>query len=98
MTGREALEKMGLTPDASEDDVHRRWKELAYEHHPDRGGDPVKFNEVYDTYQLALIQVEKPLRCDQCNGDGKYMITKGFTTAWMHCGKCDGTGDLRRKL
>jgi DnaJ-domain-containing protein 1 len=44
-TGRraEALALFELTADASQETVRRRWRELALQHHPDRGGDAETF-------------------------------------------------------
>lgn len=37
---------LGLSPGASADDVARAWRALAARHHPDAGGDPVRFREL----------------------------------------------------
>lgn len=42
----EALEIMGLDENASAGDIKRRYRELALEHHPDRGGDAEAFKKV----------------------------------------------------
>ena len=39
----EALALFELTADASQETVRRRWRELALQHHPDRGGDAETF-------------------------------------------------------
>ena len=37
---------LGLSPGASADAVARAWRALAARHHPDAGGDPVRFREL----------------------------------------------------
>jgi DnaJ-domain-containing protein 1 len=45
--------ELGLTPNASIDDVKRRHRELAMKHHPDRGGDAKEFARVQTAYERA---------------------------------------------
>ena len=44
------LDTIGLSADASLEDVHRVWRRLALEHHPDRGGD----KEAFQTIKAAV--------------------------------------------
>lgn len=41
-----AFKLLGLTQTATQEDVKRRYRELAFEHHPDRGGDIKKFHAI----------------------------------------------------
>jgi DnaJ domain/DNA-J related protein len=41
-----ALGVLGLAPDADEKAIKARWRVLSLEHHPDRGGDPVRFKKI----------------------------------------------------
>lgn len=41
-----AFEKLGLPDTATPDEVKAKWRELCMIHHPDRGGNPVEFDEV----------------------------------------------------
>lgn len=43
---------------ATEADVKRRYRELAFEHHPDRGGDLKKFHEVADAKDRCLAALK----------------------------------------
>mmetsp|Transcript_65932 Transcript_65932/g.212672 ORF Transcript_65932/g.212672 Transcript_65932/m.212672 type:complete len:626 (-) Transcript_65932:45-1922(-) len=45
---RSALAFMGLTPDASADEVNQKYKRLALEMHPDKGGDAEVFQQLQD--------------------------------------------------
>eukprot|EP00930_Biecheleria_cincta_P074043 TRINITY_DN6127_c0_g1_i1.p1 TRINITY_DN6127_c0_g1~~TRINITY_DN6127_c0_g1_i1.p1 ORF type:complete len:1116 (+),score=233.49 TRINITY_DN6127_c0_g1_i1:29-3376(+) len=45
---RAALAFLGLATEASDDDIHRIYKRLALELHPDKGGDPGKFQELQE--------------------------------------------------
>jgi DnaJ family protein A protein 2 len=43
---------LGLTRDATADDVKKAYRKLAREHHPDKGGDPEKFKKVQEAYEV----------------------------------------------
>jgi len=43
---------LGLTPDASTDDIKKAYRKLAREHHPDKRGDPEKFRKVQEAYEV----------------------------------------------
>merc|ERR1712187_1076734 len=45
---RSALAFLGLPPDSSEADVGKMYKKMALELHPDKGGDPEKFQELQE--------------------------------------------------
>lgn len=45
---RSALAFLGLPPDANEGDVSKMYKKMALELHPDKGGDPEKFQELQE--------------------------------------------------
>eukprot|EP00929_Paragymnodinium_shiwhaense_P008280 TRINITY_DN112229_c0_g1_i1.p1 TRINITY_DN112229_c0_g1~~TRINITY_DN112229_c0_g1_i1.p1 ORF type:complete len:614 (-),score=169.64 TRINITY_DN112229_c0_g1_i1:80-1921(-) len=45
---RSALAFLGLPPDANESDVGKMYKKMALELHPDKGGDPEKFQELQE--------------------------------------------------
>lgn len=45
-------EVLGLTKDASQDEVKKAYRKLAREHHPDKGGDPEKFKKVQEAYEV----------------------------------------------
>jgi hypothetical protein len=54
---RDARALLGLAPDADGRTVRRRFRELARELHPDRGGDPAAFRALHRAY--ALLREER---------------------------------------
>ena len=50
MSRGDALELLGLDYDASTDDIKKRFRKLAFEHHPDRGGDIHTFMKIRHAY------------------------------------------------
>lgn len=44
------LAQMGLSPQATSDDIRRRFRELAKKYHPDLGGDSRQFIALVDVY------------------------------------------------
>jgi molecular chaperone DnaJ len=62
---RDYYEILGVSKDASEDEIKRAYRKLAHRHHPDKqGGDEQKFKEVNDAYSV-LSDKEKRARYDQ---------------------------------
>jgi DnaJ homolog subfamily A member 2 len=54
---------------ASLDDIKKSYRKLAIKYHPDKGGDPEKFKEISNAYQI-LSDEEKRRRYDQMGDDG----------------------------
>lgn len=61
---KDYYEILGVQKSASADDIKRAFRKLAQEHHPDKGGDPEKFKEVNEAYQV-LSDAEKRQQYDQ---------------------------------
>lgn len=57
-------ETLGLSPDASQDDIKKAYKKLAFKYHPDRGGDAEKFKDISRAYE-TLSDQEKRAHYDQ---------------------------------
>lgn len=55
---RSALAFLGLPPDATEGDISKMYKKMALELHPDKGGDPEKFQELQEMKE-RLNELEK---------------------------------------
>ncbi|HEV7235487.1 MAG TPA: J domain-containing protein, partial [Ktedonobacteraceae bacterium] len=44
---------LGVESTATKDQIKARYRELAKQNHPDRGGDPVKFAKITEAYEQA---------------------------------------------
>jgi molecular chaperone DnaJ len=64
MAQRDYYEILGVNKDASADEIKKAYRKKAIEHHPDRGGDEVKFKELSEAYEV-LKEPEKRKRYDQ---------------------------------
>ena len=51
-TDTKLYEALGVPPSASEDEIKKAFKKLAFTHHPDRGGDADKFKEIAQAYEV----------------------------------------------
>lgn len=69
---RSALAFLGLPPEASEGDINKMYKKLAFELHPDRGGDEEKFKELQEMKErLTELENEDKKECDQDDEEAK---------------------------
>jgi curved DNA-binding protein len=50
---------LGIDRGASPDDIKRAYRKMAAQHHPDRGGDTAKFQEVQAAYDTLSDQVKR---------------------------------------
>jgi hypothetical protein len=51
---------MGVRPDATADEIRRRYRQLARTCHPDRGGDPREFVRLQQAYEAMLAALDNP--------------------------------------
>lgn len=63
-TKRDYYEVLGVSKDASADEIKKAFRKAAIAHHPDRGGDEAKFKEVNEAYEV-LKDPTKKQRYDQ---------------------------------
>lgn len=64
---------LGLTPGASNEEVKKAYRKLASKHHPDKGGDTAKFQEIQGAYE-AIING----KADQPQADADWFGHNGF--------------------
>ncbi|MDO8463335.1 MAG: molecular chaperone DnaJ [bacterium] len=55
---------LGVAKGATADEIKRAFRKLAQQHHPDKGGDPERFKEINEAYQI-LSNAEKRQQYDQ---------------------------------
>lgn len=46
---------LGVSPNASDADIRKAWKQKAKAHHPDHGGDPEEFKKVAKAYEVLSV-------------------------------------------
>ncbi len=63
-TKRDYYEVLGVSKDASADEIKKAFRKAASEHHPDRGGSEEKFKEINEAYEV-LKDESKRKRYDQ---------------------------------
>jgi molecular chaperone DnaJ len=69
---KDYYEVLGLSRDASQEEVKKAYRKLAHKYHPDKGGDEKKFKEISEAYRV-LSDKEKRAQYDkygQVFGDG----------------------------
>jgi molecular chaperone DnaJ len=94
---------LGVSRDASPDDIKKAFRKLAHKHHPDKGGDEKKFKEISEAYQ-ALSDEEKRAQYDKFGRtfEGGAGFENGgfdFSSAWGNGGEniefdFGGLGDI----
>lgn len=78
---------LSLLETASAAEVKARWRELAFRHHPDQGGDPAAFDEMREAYNAAM-QVVESRPCSGCGGKGYILKQGGFGALREACPVC----------
>jgi curved DNA-binding protein len=51
---------LGVNPGASEEEVKKAYRKLASIHHPDKGGDTKKFQEIQTAYDTIVTEINQP--------------------------------------
>lgn len=86
-------EILGVTKQASQDEIKKAFHKLAHKYHPDKGGDEKKFKEINEAYQV-LSDAQKRQQYDQfgkgfenmagAGGQGGNPFGQDFTWAWQN--------------
>ena len=81
-------EILGITKNASQEEIKKAFHKLAHKYHPDKGGDEKKFKEINEAYQI-LSNTEKRAQYDQFGGVFDGAGANGgqgqdFTWAWQN--------------
>lgn len=61
---------LGVAKNASEAEIKKAYRKLAHQHHPDKGGDKAKFQEINEAYQV-LSDKNKRAQFDQFGSVGR---------------------------
>ncbi len=74
---------LGVSHDASQDEIKKAYRKLAHKHHPDKGGDEKKFKELSEAYQV-LSDKEKRSQYDRFGSafEGGKGFEPGFDFRW----------------
>lgn len=79
---RDYYDILGVTKNASKDEIKKAYRKLAHQYHPDKkGGDETKFKEVNEAYQI-LSNDEKRARYDQFGHAGANAGAGGNAGGW----------------
>ena len=94
---------LGAAPGWDPDRLHRRYLDLAWELHPDRGGDPAAMAALTAAWSVLRDRARraahdeklklKGLLCPSCGGAGERAVVRGFRPAGAEaCPACGGRG------
>lgn len=81
------LKVLGLPDTATIDDIKTAWRKLATIHHPDKGGDGVKFDALRKAYVAAIADIESA-PCQTCLGRGRIQKIAGWVSISLPCPTC----------
>lgn len=87
------FEQLGLSSEASTEEVKDAWRRLASIHHPDKGGDAATFDRLRQAYNAALTEAEAQKPCPSCQGTGRVLVKSGWSSVKLLCEACGGTGE-----
>lgn len=75
---------LGISPDATQEQIRAAYKLAAQREHPDRGGEVAKFQAIKRAYEF--LRDSAP--CEVCGGTGFTTEKRGFFTKTIQCPKC----------
>ena len=97
----EHYQTLGVPKNATPDDIKKAYRRLASQHHPDKGGDTAKFQEIQSAYEI-LGDPEKRQQYDNPNPfhnnfhGGNSGVPPGFEDLFRHFGFGDFQGGFNR--
>jgi len=56
---KDPYKTLGVSPEASADEIKKAYRKLAHQHHPDRGGDESKFKDISAAYEIVGNQEKR---------------------------------------
>jgi DnaJ-class molecular chaperone len=59
---------LGVNKDATQDEIKKAYRKLASKHHPDKGGDTVKFQEIQTAYDVLSDEAKRQMYDSGQNG------------------------------
>lgn len=68
---------LGVQETASQDEIKKAYRKLAAQHHPDKGGDTAKFQEIAQAYDTLGDEVKRGQYNAQRNGREEFHFTSG---------------------
>ncbi len=68
---------LGVSKDASKEEIKKAYRKMAHKHHPDKGGDSEKFKKVNEAYQV-LSDDRKRKQYDMGGKEGVFGGGRGF--------------------
>lgn len=86
---------LGISKDASSEQIKKAYHQLAHKHHPDKGGDEAKFKEVNEAYH-TLSDKSKRAQYDQFGQvfEGASQAGPGWDFNWQTSGQDFDFGNL----
>lgn len=82
---------LGISKDASKDEIKKNFRKLAMENHPDKGGSKEKFQEIQEAYEV-LGNEDKKREYDECRSPGMSKFEFFFNMHQNNNGQSQGQG------
>lgn len=76
---------LGVSKNASQEEIKKAYRKLAHKHHPDKGGDAKKFHKINEAYQI-LSNKEKRSQYDRFGSTFEQQGAQGFGNFWQQAG------------